>query len=82
MRTREGVFVTRSVAEVVTLSDTIVVMSARPGRTHQIIDVGLPRPRTAELLADPATHALEDRVRTSLHEAWRVGAPPTNPVPS
>ncbi|GCB52268.1 ABC transporter ATP-binding protein [Streptomyces sp. NL15-2K] len=76
------VFVTHSVAEAVTLSDTIVVMSARPGRIHQIIDVGLPRPRTAELLAGPATHALEDRVRTSLHDAWLASTPPTDLVPS
>lgn len=40
------IFVTHSVIEAVYLADTIVVMTARPGRVKGIIDVDLPKPRS------------------------------------
>ena len=76
------VFVTHSVREAVTLSDRVVVMSARPGRIHELVDVDLPRPRDHEVLAGPGLHVVEDRVRDSLQRAWDSGAVPSDLVPA
>lgn len=75
-------FVTHSVREAVTLSDQVVVMSARPGRIHEVIDVDLPRPRDRDVLADAHLHEVEDRVRDSLQDAWEHGAKPADLVPA
>ncbi|MDT0326932.1 ABC transporter ATP-binding protein [Nocardiopsis lambiniae] len=75
------VFVTHSVREAVTLSDEVVVMSARPGRVHEVLPIDLPRPRDASVVTGPRMHALEDRVRASLQSAWEAGAAPDDLVP-
>ncbi|SIO86563.1 ABC transporter ATP-binding protein [Nocardiopsis sp. JB363] len=74
------VFVTHSVHEAVVLSDRIVVMSARPGRIHDVLDVDLPRPREREVVSDSRTHEVEGRVRASLRSAWSSGINPTELV--
>jgi NitT/TauT family transport system ATP-binding protein len=42
------IFVTHSIAEAVYLSSRVVVMSPRPGKISEIIDIDLPRPRGPE----------------------------------
>jgi NitT/TauT family transport system ATP-binding protein len=58
--------VTHAVDEAVLLSDRVVVMSSRPGRVVDVVEVPFPRPRGVELLTDPAFHAMEDRLTRAL----------------
>jgi NitT/TauT family transport system ATP-binding protein len=49
-RTRKTVvFVTHSMDEAVRLGDRVVLLTPRPGRAREAIDVGLPRPRPPDL---------------------------------
>ena len=65
------VFVTHSVSEAVRLSDQVVVMAPRPGRIVDVIDIDLPRPRSAGLITSDAFHRYEDLIRERLQSAWR-----------
>jgi NitT/TauT family transport system ATP-binding protein len=47
------IFVTHSVSEALFLSDTVIVMSSRPGRVHSIFNVDVPRPRDLSMLSEP-----------------------------
>jgi NitT/TauT family transport system ATP-binding protein len=60
------VFVTHSIAEAVFLSTRVVVMSARPGRVAELVDVDLPQPRAAETREEPRYFELVTAVREAL----------------
>ena len=63
LRPKTVVFVTHSIPEALLLSDRVVVMSARPGRVDEIIDVPLPRPRSMATLSDPVFTRLANDIR-------------------
>jgi NitT/TauT family transport system ATP-binding protein len=60
--------ITHSITEAVQLSDRIVVMSYRPGRIKRIVEVGLPRPRSSEMLASEAFSRAVAEIWTDLRE--------------
>ena len=62
-------FVTHDIGEAVLLSDRVIVMSERPGTVRTVVDVRLPRPRTAESRRDAAFTSVERSLWTLLHEA-------------
>ena len=66
---RTVVFVTHDLSEAVSMSDRVVVMSARPGRIIADVRIGLGRPRSVRALQkDPAYHELYSHVWTKLEE--------------
>jgi NitT/TauT family transport system ATP-binding protein len=60
------VFVTHSIPEAVFLSTRVAVMSARPGRIVDVIDVDLPQPRNDLTREDERYFGFITRVRESL----------------
>jgi NitT/TauT family transport system ATP-binding protein len=56
------VFVTHSLTEAVYLADEVIVMSPRPGRIVDHLQVELPRPRTYEMLSGEAFGSLRERI--------------------
>ena len=68
------IFVTHAIEEAILLGDEIIVMTARPGRIKEVIQVDLPRPRSLEMvnsksfgaLFDRAFHLIREEVMTSM----------------
>ena len=66
------IFVTHDLGEALTLSDKIIVLSARPGRIKEIFDVGFSRPRDAVALRETSQYSqLFSEVWRSLGEEFR-----------
>jgi NitT/TauT family transport system ATP-binding protein len=63
------VFITHSIDEAVFLSDRVLVMSQRPGRVQLDLDIGLPRPRTASMRAEPGFVQYVDQIRRVFEES-------------
>jgi NitT/TauT family transport system ATP-binding protein len=57
-------FITHSIPEAVLLGDRVVVMSPRPGRIVEVIDVNLGRPRDVSVMSSPRFGSICSRIRS------------------
>ncbi len=73
------VFITHDVDEAVYLASRVVVMSPRPGRISEIIDVPLPYPRNEDLRLSPEFAEIRARVWRGVHH--RDGVTPAHHNP-
>jgi NitT/TauT family transport system ATP-binding protein len=68
-RTKKTVlFVTHSIEEAAYLSDRVIVMTARPGRTKAVLTVNLSRPRDYEMRLTPQFNEIKSRIWDTLKE--------------
>lgn len=68
------IFITHSVDEAITLGDRIAVVTRRPGRIKEIIDVELPKPRSREIRHVPEFQAIRDHIWELLSSEKPAGA--------
>lgn len=61
-------FITHDLEEAIFLSDTVAVMTTRPGRIRLTIDVDLPRPRNYRMLSTMRFIELKERAQEAVHE--------------
>ena len=61
-------FITHDIDESILLGDRVYVMTARPGRIKEMVEIDLPRPRTVEMLTSDAFMAIKRRIMHSIHE--------------
>jgi NitT/TauT family transport system ATP-binding protein len=62
-------FVTHDIDEAILLGDRVYVMSARPGRIKERLEIPIERPRSLEMVMDPGFIAIKRRVLSLLHDS-------------
>ncbi|GGO72265.1 ABC transporter ATP-binding protein [Nonomuraea cavernae] len=62
------VLVTHSISEAVFLADRVVLLSQRPGRIQDIVDIDFERPRGLDISKDPRFGQIVQRLRAQLGE--------------
>ena len=75
---RTVLFITHDVDEAVYLASRVVVMAARPGRVHRVLDVDLPYPRTEEIRLSPEFGRIRNEV---WHSVYHQNPPRRRPEP-
>ena len=63
-------FITHDVEEAIILAQRVVIMSARPGRIRDIVEVNIPYPRTQETKLTPEFNALKNRIWSQVYQEY------------
>lgn len=63
-------FITHDVDEAVILAQRVIIMSARPGRIKEIVDVDIPYPRTQETKLDPKFIEIKNRIWKEVYQEY------------
>jgi NitT/TauT family transport system ATP-binding protein len=68
METRRTIFlITHSITEAVFLGNRVAVMTPRPGRLAEVIDIDIPRPRSLDIMTTPGFGEYVTRIRKLLN---------------
>ncbi len=65
--------ITHNITEAVQLSDRVLVMTYRPGRTKRVVEIDLPRPRDSAIVGSPEFGALVGSIWNDLREEASKG---------
>jgi NitT/TauT family transport system ATP-binding protein len=71
---RTALLITHDIAEAVLLADEVIVMTPRPGRIRERVDIDLPRPRTAATRREPAFVEIVEHIRDLIFSDWQEAA--------
>jgi len=66
--------ITHSIPEAIFLSDRVFVMSERPGRIADVVDIDLPRPRALEVMGNERFGAYARQLRAHFHAQGSLDA--------
>jgi NitT/TauT family transport system ATP-binding protein len=61
-------FITHDIDEAILLGDRVYVMTARPGRIKELVEIDIPRPRSVDVLTSEGFIAIKRRIMALIHE--------------
>jgi NitT/TauT family transport system ATP-binding protein len=69
---KTAVFITHDIAEAVFVADQVIVFANRPSRVRTVVDIDLPRPRTADMKLTDEFADVVERIRMLLDDLPKV----------
>ena len=67
---RKHVFITHDVDEAIILAQRVIVMSARPGRIKDIVNIDIPYPRDQETKMSPRFMELKNHIWSQVYQEY------------